>query len=138
MGLFRRKKQTDAAPAPITIETPCDRDEHLWKDFPPYLHYDNLNVNYPVIEIIEPYVCCLCHKRKNVIPEKFQYHHSTSKKEFMQEVEHIRDLYKDILKPKAVVEDMVEDHIHLDKLKLKYWEYLNLPQEDDILILDSK
>lgn len=124
------KKEEESIPAPIVIETPCDRGEHLWKDFPPYLHYDNLHVYDPVIEITEPYVCCLCHKRKNVILEKFQYNHNISHKNFMQEVDRVRDQYKDILKSKAVVEDMVEDHIHLDKLKLKYWEYLNLPKED--------
>lgn len=141
MWIFRRKKQTEPAPEPI--KTPCELGDHLWKDFPPYLVYNNKDGYEPIIEVVENYVCCLCHKRKSVTLERFTYSRGISNKVFAQKLEEVQTLYKDILRPKAIVEDMIQDHIHLDKLKLKYWEHLNLPKEDlddDIpsLTFDSK
>lgn len=36
--------------------------------------------------------------------------------------------YADLIKPRAVVEDMIEDAIHVDRQKLQIWKQLHAPE----------
>lgn len=104
---------------PISIP-PCT---HTWLDFPWYLQhsFDN-DSNSPakgisILEIYEPYVCVHCQKRKDV---KLYRERQTSMtlENHLKKMEQWNELYKDHLKPKPVVEDMINDAIMVDKGKI--------------------
>lgn len=104
MGLFRRKKKSQT-----TFDIPVIPHEHTWKDMPWYMdiRYNGQNKTAGY-EIIEPYICVTCGERKNVKLEAEDWSGIT-----VQEREKIyakiRNKYKKYLKPRAVVEDMINN-----------------------------
>ena len=123
MKLFK-KKEIDAEPV---IKSPCETFGHMWRDFPPVLHYDT-NKPKPYIKVVESYVCCICHKREDVVLEKTTYGSDVSVSHIMNEVDSVKKRYKDMLQPIARVEDMIQDAIHVDRQKLQCWEKLHAPE----------
>jgi len=100
MGLFNRKKEI----------TPKEAHECVMKDFPWYMevHYNGSNKTASY-EIIEPYVCISgCGKRIDKVLESDSWTNiSTNERE--KEYKQIRQKYKKYLKPRAVVEDMINN-----------------------------
>lgn len=103
MGLFNRKKKQEELVIP---EVP---HEHIWKDMPWYMEIEyNGTQNTAKYEIIEPYICITCGERKNVVLEK-QSWQNISSTDRDEEYEKIKKEYKKYLKPRAVVEDMINN-----------------------------
>ena len=102
MNWFKRKQSEDS----ITYEMP---HEHVWKDFPWYMdvHYSGMEKTAQY-EIIEPYVCITCGERKDVCLEhrEWAYIDADTRKKYYEKV---KEKYKDYLRPRAVVEDMINN-----------------------------
>ncbi|MBQ9613065.1 MAG: hypothetical protein IJV14_10865 [Lachnospiraceae bacterium] len=94
---------------------------HKWKDFPPYLVYSTTNM---LVQIIEPYVCVYCKERKDVylLNECWKGEGIYSYSHFQQVVKQYQDTYKDILRPRVIVEDMVHDEMLVDREHLRILE----------------
>ena len=121
MGIFsRRKKDNETTKELVIPELP---HTHLWKDFPWYMYVEysekSLQAEY---SIIEPYVCISCGERKNITLEHRQWtgiDRETREKEY----ERVAKKYRKFLKPRAIVEDMinnvllVKDPEHLDMVE---------------------
>lgn len=124
MSLFRKKKQeTPETPAPV-IRSPCEIFGHTWKDFPAYMTAIWTKYGESSVTITEPYVCLCCKQRKDVPLLHFQYYNISRntladiKRQYEQE-------YASILKPRGIIEDMINDVIYVDREKLDAWERLH-------------
>ena len=124
MNWFKKKKQLPPPKEEKVIRSPCEIFGHTWKDFPPYLEYNYKYGDTCSIKIIESYVCICCKKRVDeVIGCRTVTSYSEAK--FFKEVAHMKNEYKDFLKPRAIVEDMIHDTIMVDREKLDAWEKLH-------------
>ena len=105
MGLFNRKKKN-------AFDTLANvPHEHVWKDFPWYMVTDYSGVNQTAeYSVIEPYVCLTCGERKNVILDHTAWSHIKSD-DREEEFAAVRKELGDKLKPRAVVEDMINDTV---------------------------
>lgn len=105
MGIFNRKKKEEEVPTP-TFEF---KHEHTFKDFPWYMEtgYDG-SVHTAEYRIIEPYVCITCGERINKVLEKNSWN-GISVEAREKEFNKARNRYKKYLKPRAVVEDMINN-----------------------------
>lgn len=107
MGLFNRKKKV-AEEEFVIPEIP---HKHTWKDMPWYLTYSyNGGASKVEYSIIEPYICITCGERKNVELESRNFS-GIDYKEGMEFVKAVEKKYKEYLKPRAVVEDMINNII---------------------------
>ena len=104
MGLFNRKKNV----TPKLVEIP---HEHVWKDFPWYMtvHYNGSNKTASY-QVFEPYVCLTCGERKDVVLQEESWTNITGK-EREEEYASVRHTLGDKLKPRAIVEDMINDTV---------------------------
>ena len=120
MGLFNRKK---VMPQPIL-------HEHTWKDMPWYIERTfDASENIGECKIIEPYICIVCGARKDVTLETYVWKDLHVAQRDLR-VQAIMEKYKDYLRPKAVVEDMIHNillvkdvhHLHMmeEKMGLPY------------------
>ncbi len=108
MGIFHRKKVADQPPT-YELAIPEIKHEHTWKDMPWYMEITyNTGNRTASYEIIEPYICVTCGERRDKILEKTSWA-GISAKERDEEYEKVRKLYSKYLKPKAVVEDMINN-----------------------------
>lgn len=122
MGLFKKKKAPE--PEPIKIKTPCEMFGHLWQDFPWFMEdsYDRDRNYESHIEIIEPYVCRICHEIKKVkIGASYE---SCKRSEHDERKKRISEEYANYLKPIPVVNDMIQDAILVDRERLQIWNDL--------------
>jgi hypothetical protein len=127
--MFWKKKKQEQAQAQAhdeiiqeLLKPPCQRagGQHKWRDFPAYIEYDNYSVS-----IYEPYVCIYCGERKNVRLEHIVWKGGVKPKELQEEIKRMEEQYKDLIKPGAIVEDMVNDAILVDRETLKYWDQIH-------------
>ena len=107
MGLFnRKKKRTEET---FKIEIPTLPHEHVWKDMPWYMEIgysgSDKTASY---QIVEPYICIICGERQNKVLEKEAWAH-ISPEEREKEYSMVRKRYRKYLKPRAVVEDMINN-----------------------------
>lgn len=108
MGIFRRKKMADQLPT-YELAIPEIKHEHTWKDMPWYMEEEYSGTqNTAEYKIIEPYICITCGERKNVVLEKCAWQHITPK-DRDEEYLKVKRRYKEYLKPRAVVEDMINN-----------------------------
>lgn len=107
MGIFSRKKDTSIPQyEPVFPEI---KHEHTWKDLPWYMEVEyNGAKNTAQYEIIEPYICITCGERKNVVLEKSAWQNISSS-DRDEKYKEIYKRYKKYLKPRAVVEDMINN-----------------------------
>lgn len=140
MRWFKKKKQQPEQEEKV-IHSPCEIFGHTWKDFPPYMESIWYGHDYTnEIKIIEPYVCLCCKQRKDVLLSKITKMHLT-KTEFNNYIDTLAFEYKSILKPRPIVEDMINDAIYVDREKLNAWEQLhgeNVKEEFKLVIPESK
>lgn len=114
-------KKKDFSPTLID-PLPC---RHKWKDFPWYIegkYY--IQTRSEVITIIEPYVCIHCKERKNVCLLRAAYD-GVTEKEANHLFEENESEYKEYLKPRAVVEDMISDFQLVDRTYLELADSLH-------------
>ncbi len=127
--MFGRKKQkaeeTHNELLEELLKPPCQRKggDHKWRDFPAYLSFHT--TPNTVIEIHEPYICIYCGKRRDICLQTMVWSNRLKKSDFEAELDRVRNEYKDILKPRAIVEDMVNDAIMVDRETLKYWDQIH-------------
>lgn len=108
MGIFHRKKISDQLPT-YELAIPEIKHEHTWKDLPWYMEAEyNGAKNTAQYEIIEPYICITCGERKDVVLEKCAWQNITTK-DREEEFAKVQKKYKKYLKPRAVVEDMINN-----------------------------
>ena len=132
MNWFKKKKQQPKQEEAMTIRSPCEIFGHTWKDFPPYLEYDYKYSDICHIKIIESYVCICCKKRVDeVIGNRTVISYSEGR--FFKEVTRMKNEYKELLKPRAIVEDMIHDTIYVDRDKLEAWDRLHgkVPEKEE-------
>lgn len=107
MKLFQRKKEQIKNELHIEFKEP--KHECIMKDFPWYMQIwysgQDKTAGY---RIIEPYVCVECGKREDKILESLEWTNINAD-EREKSFKEIRERYKKYLKPKAVVEDMIND-----------------------------
>lgn len=122
--LFKKKKTPAPAPEPDEFKTPCEMFGHLWQDFPWIMEdsYDRNRTYESHIEIIEPYVCRICHEIKNVKIGSF--YESCKRTEHDEKKKRISEEYANYLKPVPIVNDMIQDAILVDREKLQIWNNL--------------
>ena len=107
MGIFSRKK--DISIPQYEPVFPEIKHEHTWKDLPWYMEVEYSGTkNTAQYEIIEPYICITCGERKNVVLEKCAWQNITAK-DRDEEFAKVQKKYKRYLKPRAVVEDMINN-----------------------------
>lgn len=133
MRLFKKKPPQEIQPI---VKQEC---KHKWQDFNWYLkeEYHQLPTG-PIRyswKIMEPYVCCWCHKRKDVI--LYQESGEVSNfKNYNKRLEMFKLHCGNNLKPTPYVEDKVSDMIHsIDRTYLNivaklYPERLGLTKEE--------
>ena len=102
MWPFKKKKQE------INLDLNT-KHKHVYKDFPWYLitefDSDKRTASY---RIVEPYVCILCGNRIDKTLEQISYMGINTKDRNMV-FSAVKEKYKDYLKPRAIVEDMINN-----------------------------
>ena len=123
MSIFGKKKK-EQPKEDFKLEIPQLPHEHTWKDMPWYMEYEyNSGKQEANYKIIEPYICITCGERKNVCLEQRQWY-GIDDEERNKQYNKIRNRYKKYLKPRAVVEDMINNI-----LLVKDVDYLNMVEE---------
>lgn len=125
MGLFNRKKKKE--PEVIPVAAPIHN--HCWKDLPWYMETEYSGSQKTAsYQIIEEYICVTCGEVKQKVLEEEHWSNITSeeREKFYSDV---RKRYKEYLRPKAVVKDMINDiQLVQDAGKLQMMEKLrNIP-----------
>jgi len=102
MKWFGKKKETE-------FKLPEVKHLHTWKDMPWYMEtgYNGSNKTASYM-IIEPYICISCGERKNVTLERQDWS-NISAEEREKIYSKVRNKYRKYLKPRAVVEDMINN-----------------------------
>lgn len=119
-----KKKKPEANPAVTPTPKPC---QHTWKDFPWYIV--GTYTKYPngssyQYDVIEPYVCIYCGKRENKTLEHIE-RTNISIHDADQLLQDAYEQYQDYCKPRAIVEDMINDFQLVDPQTLYYYEMLH-------------
>lgn len=106
---------------------PCN---HKWKDFNWYLEYSYDSSHYLDYKIIEPYVCTICHERKNVV---LSHHHLdlSSRREIKDKLSKLYATFPK-LRHEEEVEDEINDFIMVDRQYLTILETLSNPDTDAV------
>lgn len=120
----KRVKEIQDEMLSATPPQPPKECQHKYKDFSWYLINSYDGTGYFHCEIVEPYVCVYCKKRINKTLEEYQRHHFSAN-EAIEFVEKLHEQFPDKIKPKAVVEDEINDFILVDRDFLKVYDYIN-------------
>ena len=104
---------------------------HTWKDFPWYMAYQFIPQSYISadqrgkleISIIEPYICAHCHKRMDISLTEIKVT-NVKENEIEKFVKETASKYKGKIRPVAIIEDMIQDFIYVDREKLDILEKL--------------
>ena len=125
MALFRKSKPT---PVPTFVPSPPieKKCKHKFQDFPWYIegitNADGYGREYYTLTIKEPYVCIYCGERKDKVLWEIQ--HYGSEKDGMKAIHDLREKFKDHIRHKAEIEDMINDMKLVDVEYLKYYHLL--------------
>lgn len=142
MGIFRKRREAKAQQESAQhynemmeeLQKPyCKQKGHYceYRDFPPFLTYEWHGGNGEgKIAIKEKYCCIYCHEVITKTLSELTYDHYT-REDFDKDLEEIRKTYKDILKPRGIVEDMIYDSILVDRQKLEIWDKLHSPKKPE-------
>ena len=107
MWPFKKKK-----PPSVIEPPPC---KHKWQDFPWIMRfYYDYNGRKLEVEIIEPYVCIYCKKRKNKVLIH-DWYTEEDEKSIDRLMDEYREKYKDYTEPEAVIEDKISDFQMVDR-----------------------
>ena len=120
MKLFSKNKNSNLTPPPTIIKE-CN---HKYQDFPWYIEsmYYTDTHNWEA-KIKEPYVCIYCGKRDDKILET-KRRINVTRDQADKYFNDLYDQYKDYVKPRAVIEDMINDMVLVDQEYLKWYRIL--------------
>lgn len=127
MGFFNRSKKEPAkqyVPAP----PPPKKCEHKFQDFPWYIEgEEGSNKFYDFdswyrLTIKEPYVCIYCGERQDKVLWKMTRY--GSHKEAVETLDAISNQFKDRIRHRAEIEDMINDMQLVDPQYLQYYHML--------------
>ena len=111
------------------ISTPQSQScQHKFQDFPWYIE-SNMhtgyyqNQNHLIYKLIEPYVCIYCGERRDITLEQREIT-GYSKDKMQKVIENIKETYSDRIKPRPIIEDMINDLKLVDAEHLKWYHYL--------------
>lgn len=129
MGFFNRPKNTKMEGLePKPVSPPPKKCNHKFQDFPWYVegeeHGSNVYGfdNWYHLTIKEPYVCIYCGERQDkVLWEITRY---GSHKEAVQALDDISEKFKDHIRHRAEIEDMINDMQLVDPQYLQYYHML--------------
>lgn len=108
MGIFNKKKK-EQPKEDFKLEIPQLPHEHVWKDMPWYMGTYYSGTNHTAgYKVVEPYICITCGERKNVVLEEMEWSNISSE-DREKEYTAVRKRYKRYLKPRAIVEDMINN-----------------------------
>lgn len=130
----RKRKNTSTTEVEQPVLPPC---LHTWKDFPAYIkeHYEGsyectgLN-SKSILSVIEPYVCVHCKERKDITlyteteTNLTRSQHNAKREKWEQQ-------YAKIIQPRIIVEDMINDEIYLDPVKLEIVDKLRSTKNEE-------
>jgi hypothetical protein len=102
--------------------------QHKFQDFPWYIESNMVTGNYQsqnrlTYRIIEPYVCIYCGERRDIVLEQRKIT-GYSKSDMTKIIDNIREIYSDRIKPKPIIEDMINDLKLVDVEHLKWYHFL--------------
>lgn len=126
MGFFNRSKKEPAkqyVPAP----PPPKKCNHKFQDFPWYIEGEEnsgigTGVSWYHLTIKEPYVCIYCGERQDkILWEITRY---GNHKEAVESLDLINKEFKDRIKHRAIIEDMINDMKLVDPQYLQYYHML--------------
>ena len=120
------KKQSEAIPYSVIPQE--QKHEHKFQDFPWYIEYDIKTGDYQsknilTYKIIEPYVCIDCGTRKDIVLEQREIT-GCSYSAMKALINKVNENYFDRIKPRAIVEDMINDLKMVDVNHLKWYHFL--------------
>lgn len=121
--LFFGKKKNESEPAhlePTYVPAPPKECSHHWQDFPPYLNYKISDTKYE-IEVIEPYVCLDCKRRKEVTLLHLSREGANVYNEGEAKIAQLQKQYEGFIEDRLVVEDKINDVINVDSEYNKFW-----------------
>jgi len=128
MSFFNRSKKEvpkDFIPPPLSPPKKC---EHKFQDFPWYIEGEESgNDTYGFspwyhLAIKEPYVCIYCGERHDKVLWEIKRY--GSHKEAIQALDEINKEFKDRIKHRAIIEDMINDMKLVDPQYLQYYHML--------------
>ena len=101
---------------------------HKFQDFPWYIESNIFTGNYQnqnrlTYRIIEPYVCIYCGERRDIVLEQREIT-GYSKSSMKEIVDNVQETYSDRIKPKPIIEDMINDLKLVDVEHLKWYHFL--------------
>ncbi len=128
MGFFNRPKKAPAKQYVPEPAPPLKKCNHKFQDFPWYLEGEEKSVNaygfdnWYHLTIKEPYVCIYCGERQDkVLWEITRY---GDHKEAVQALDDINEKFKDRIRHRAEIEDMINDMQLVDPQYLQYYHML--------------
>ena len=126
MGFFNRPKNAkieDLEPKPVSPPQKCN---HKFQDFPWYVEGtesdDIYSRHWYHLMIKEPYVCIYCGERHDKV--LYEIKRYGSHKEAIQDLNNINEGFKDHIRHRAEIEDMINDMQLVDPQYLQYYHML--------------
>lgn len=132
MAFWNKKEvRTKTVEIDPVIEIPIPKCIHTWKDFPAYIKEQYIGPKQEsTLEVVEPYVCVHCKERKNVTLYT-ETETGLNRSEHNEKRESWERKYSKILKPRIIVEDMINDEIYLDPVKLAIVDKLRSTKNEE-------
>ena len=126
------KRKAEEPAVMVSMECP-----HTWKDFPWVLKgiYDSKSNEIHIV-ITEPYVCIHCKKRIDATLLDC-YKHAYNRERADEIVKAYRNEYDEYIRDAAIVEDMINDAIYVDREKLGIVEKLRGGRADNDMDLQA-
>ena len=127
--LSKKNKLPDSQPQSKQIITEEKECKHKFQDFPWYIDYEIRTMRYQSDNILdyelkEPYVCIYCGLRKDKTLDH-KIIRGRPKDEMYRILQEIEEKYSDRIKPKPIVEDMINDLQLVDVGHIRWYHYLN-------------
>lgn len=125
MSWFKKKKEVHSSEKETSILYTPEKCEHLWWDSSPYFifswraYHDERNwkkekekqLGCLTAKIYETYICCKCKERDDTVLQTIEIEDITRDNALI-EIEKRKAEYKDFCKPRAEVEDKINDVLH--------------------------
>ena len=123
MKFLDKNKNEERHPTPQSSS--C---QHKFQDFPWYIESNMSTGNYQiqnclVYKLIEPYVCIYCGERRDIILEQREIK-GYSKSDMKKILDNLQETYSERIKPKPIIEDMINDLKLVDVEHLKWYHFL--------------
>lgn len=118
MGFFNRSKKESTK----QYVSPTPKCKHKFQDFPWYVEGEEGNNTWYHLVIKEPYVCIYCGERYDKILWEIKRYGNHN--EAIQSLQEINESFKDRIKHRAIIEDMINDMKLVDPQYLQYYHML--------------